>query len=119
MDKDNTTQKTEEMKKESAVPRSLSQETKPASPVKKHIIELKQTISFPRNLDFVPAINQIQPIPVFSHQRPVPRYVSPVFEVPPSNIPRYLQFYDFRNDCFEGILRRYERLFSPAYSCIY
>ena len=103
-DKDNTAQKTEEVKKESAVPRSVNQETKPTVPAKKHIIELKQTISFPRNLDFVPAINQIQPIPVFAYQRPVPRYVSPVFEVPPSNIPRYLQFCDVRNDFFEGIL---------------
>ena len=98
MDKDNTTQKTEEVKKESAVPRSVNQETKSALPVKKHIIELNQTISFPRNLDFVPANNQIQHIPVFAYQRPVPRDVSPVFEVPPSNIPRHRQFYDVRND---------------------
>ena len=34
MDKDNTTQKTEEVKKESAVPRSVNQETKSALPVK-------------------------------------------------------------------------------------
>ena len=104
MDKDNTIQKTEEVKKESAVPHSVNQETKPTGPVKKHMIELKQTIYFLRNLDFVPAFNQIQPIPVFAYQRPVPHYVSPVFEVPPSNIPRYLQFYDVRNDFFEEIL---------------
>ena len=100
MEKENTTQKTE--KKEVTV--SENKETKPAVPAKKHIIELKQTTSFPRNLDFVPAVNQIQPIPVFGYQRPFPRYFSPVFVVPPSNLPRYLQFYDVRNDFFEGIL---------------
>ena len=58
----------------------------------------------PKDLDFVPAIHQIQPIPLFNYQRPRPTYISPIFEVPPSNLPRYLQFYKVRNDFFQGIL---------------
>ena len=41
-------------------------------------------------------------MPVFGfNNRQLPRLK---FEVPPSNVPRYLQFYDNRTDFFEGIL---------------
>lgn len=46
MDKDNTIQKTEEVKKESAVPRSVNQETKPTGPVKKTYNRVKADYIF-------------------------------------------------------------------------
>ena len=87
---------------EPAATSSKNQETKPPLP-KNNIIEIKQTITAAKDLDFVPAIHQIQPVPLFNYQRSRPTYISPFLKFFPAI---YQDIYSFK---------RSEMIFSKEY----
>ena len=99
MEKDNSNTK---QLNEPAATSSKNQETKPPLP-KNNIIEIKQTITAAKDLDFVPAIHQIQPVPLFNYQRSRPTYISPFLKFFPAI---YQDIYSFK---------RSEMIFSKEY----
>ena len=89
---------------------SSNQEVKDKEPVQKDAstspIPQKQdnrTVVQLKNIDFVP----IQPLLPPSHFA-VPRYYSKctIIEIPPNNVPRYLQFYQGRTGHYHDFFQR-------------
>ena len=95
-----------------------NQEIKDKEPVKKDastqtiqdskpIIEVRHTVISPQNLEFAAVIDQSTVHPPFFNPVSQQLYRSATFEIPPSNLPRYLQFYKVvkqGNDFFLRIL---------------
>lgn len=59
----------------------------------KPIIEVRHSIISPQNLEFAAAIDKSIVPPPFFYPVSQQLYRSASFEIPPSNLPRYLQFY--------------------------
>ena len=58
--------------------------------VTKTVIEIRHNLVFPRNLDYIQSVHQMQPLSYFY----TPRYWSTV----PPNLPRYLRFREFKSN---------------------
>ena len=90
MEKNISSKVEEETTKQSA---AVKPDIKPVSFAKNNIVQVRIIVA--RNLDFVPDNHQLPFDPFINYPTPFrPRYISPIFEVPPSNLPRYLQFCD-------------------------
>ena len=55
------------------------------------IIDIRHNYIFPRNLDYIPSIHQMQPMPNFSFYRPG-------YWPGPPNLPTYLRFRELQNN---------------------
>lgn len=101
MEKNNNKENTKTSDKEIQTP-------SPQNSSKPKIIEVKYTIitpvpsvSPPNQIDFVPVIDQPLPFPYLFSYPTQQWFKSRVFEIPPSNVPRHLQFYaSLKHDFF-------------------